>query len=836
MRRGGFLKAVGLCLIALAMPQGLFASLENKCPNDFHSAWANVADRVWIGSEYWSNPLQDWRVSNGRAECITSAPNRNLHLLTRQLNDSKGDFQITVRCGLLDNGQNVGGKIGFRVGAIGRFRDYRDSVFKGKGIDIGVTSDGRIFINNISKELPRSDSSCGLDNIELRFTATPAGEKYDLVLTKHNILTGKQIGRLAVDGFSSDKLIGNIALVTNMRCWFSNWSVSGSKISFSREHTFGPILFSQYTLSKGIMKLTAQMPPIGEKDSHVVGLEILEDDAGKWKTIGIADIDKLSCTATFRVASWDSSKDIAYRLVYTMLGKDGSSSKHYFAGTIRREPTDKDVVVVAAFTGNKDFAFPNTEIVKNVNAHDPDVLFFSGDQIYEHVGGYRFVRQPLQTACLDYLRKWYMLGWAFRDLMRNRPTVTIPDDHDVYQANLWGASGRRTDKDDKGGYIMSPQFVNMVQRTQTNHLPDAYDPKPVEQNIGVYYTSMNYGRIDFAVIEDRKFKSGPAGIVPPTKSGRADHVIDPDFDPETADVPQAKLLGQRQLDFLEDWTGNWQNTDMKVVLSQTIFANVANLHGADKTRLVADYDSNGWPQHGRNKALGLMRKGFAFHIAGDQHLATIVRHGIENWGDAGYSFCVPSIAAGYPRSWLPFHPGKDRKPGMPEYTGKFLDGLGNHITVLAAANPEKTMKNADTIADLRAKASGYGIVRLNKKEQTITMECWPIDENPTDASSEQFAGWPMKINVTDNYGKAAKAYLPTIKVAGTANPVVQVINQSNNQIVYTLRMKSDTFSPKVFEYGTYSIKVGQDGAGGSRTIKDIQSVPLDNKKIIYVEF
>jgi len=140
---------------------------------------------------------------------------------------------------------------------------------------------------------------------------------------------------------------------------------------------------------------------------------------------------------------------------------------------------------------------------------------------------------------------------------------------------------------------------------------------------------------------------------------------------------------------------------------------------------------------------------------------------------------------------------------------------------------KKTMVHADTIADLRAKASGYGIVRLNKKEQTITMECWPIDEDPTDASSEQFAGWPMKINVADNYGKIAKAYLPTIKVAGTANPVVQVINQSDNQIVYTLRIKGDTFRPKVFEDGTYSIKVWQGDTEKSKTINDIQSVPLD---------
>jgi len=162
---------------------------------------------------------------------------------------------------------------------------------------------------------------------------------------------------------------------------------------------------------------------------------------------------------------------------------------------------------------------------KNVTIHDPDLLFFSGDQIYEANGGYWFTREPLKTACLDYLRKWYMFGWAFRDLMRRRPSVTIPDDHDVYQANLWGASGRKTDKDDKGGYLKQPEFVNMVERTQSSHLPEPYDRKPVEQNIEVYYTSLNYGRISFAIIEGRKFKSGPNGIVPKTISGRADHVI-----------------------------------------------------------------------------------------------------------------------------------------------------------------------------------------------------------------------------------------------------------------------------------------------------------------------
>ena len=73
-----------------------------------------------------------------------------------------------------------------------------------------------------------------------------------------------------------------------------------------------------------------------------------------------------------------------------------------------------------------------------------------------------------------------------RDLARDVPTVCIPDDHDVYHGNLWGAGGRKAEKrdgmtaQDSGGYKMPPRFVNAVHRTQTAHLPDPVDPAPGE--------------------------------------------------------------------------------------------------------------------------------------------------------------------------------------------------------------------------------------------------------------------------------------------------------------------------------------------------------------------
>ena len=138
---------------------------------------------------------------------------------------------------------------------------------------------------------------------------------------------------------------------------------------------------------------------------------------------------------------------------------------------------------------------------------------------------------------------------------------------------------------------------------------------------------MTYGRISFAVIADRQFKSGPEGKVPATGS-RGDHVLDPNFDPKTADRPGLELLGERQMRFLREWAADWRGAEMKAVISQTVFTAMATTHGGNREVLRADYDANGWPQTPRNDALREIRKAFAVHIAGDQHLPAVrpLRH------------------------------------------------------------------------------------------------------------------------------------------------------------------------------------------------------------------
>ena len=39
-------------------------------------------ERAWLGPQYWANPLQDWRLIDGRIECCVSGGDRNVFWLT----------------------------------------------------------------------------------------------------------------------------------------------------------------------------------------------------------------------------------------------------------------------------------------------------------------------------------------------------------------------------------------------------------------------------------------------------------------------------------------------------------------------------------------------------------------------------------------------------------------------------------------------------------------------------------------------------------------------------------------------------------------------------------
>lgn len=562
-------------------------------------------------------------------------------------------------------------------------------------------------------------------------------------------------------------------------------SVSQDVLSIPDVPADKKICFALYTVHEQTLKLTAQFYPLSDNEDFRASLEIQIDSS--WEKVDEREILYPGMIACFRVENWDDSKQYRYRVNH--------QNTSHLTGIIKKNPVNKDVITVFAFTGNSTWRSINNEritddrsdIVNNIKKADPDLLFFSGDQVYNHSRHYN---------------AWLKFGRDYGEVISNIPTICLPDDHDVGQYNLWGAEGKKSISraGDDGGYYMPVEYVKEVERAQTSHLPDPYDPTPIERGIGVYYTDLTWGGIGFAIIEDRKFKTGPAGIVPQI-GPRPDHYATNDYNPEELNVPEAKLLGDRQLKFLGEWGKDWTDTEMKAVLSQTIFAGGAHIHGKINSRLYADLDANGWPQTGRNNALEEIRKSFAVMIAGDQHLATVLHHGIDAWNDAGYSFCVPSISNYYLRWWEPLEPGKNRTPDMPEYCGEFLDGFDNKITLHAVANPGRK-------DEPNKRGEGFGMVKFKKSTREIIIECWPRETDISLPASKQYEGWPIVINQTDNYKRNHAGYLPTLEM-NIPDQRVQVINENTSEVVYTLRIKGNSFTPKVFDEGTYTVIVGE---------------------------
>ena len=813
----------------------------------FHSDWP-TSTRVWIGPEYWANPMQDWQLNNGRMECVTSGGDRNVFLLTHELDSITGDLKTQVTLGPLEETRSEGW-VGFKIGVKGEFQDYRDSAVRGEGLPVGITDKGTLFIGSLDPEAP----SINLDksSITMILSASPNDNNtYQLKLEVFNE-NKELLASHTQDQVAAHWITGGLSLVCsasaplevdekrayieypdwgteanterngNFRFWFSDWQITGSKVKYHPERSFGPVLFTQFTVSKNQLKLTAQMPPIGESDSKQVTLELKNNN--QWEAISTAPIDKLSKTATFKHQLEPGHEATSYRVHYTLSSSSDEAQDVYFNGTIPKEPVDKQQVVVAAFTGNNDLGFPNNDLVRSVTLQKPDFLFFSGDQIYEGVAGYGVQRSPLEKASLDYLRKWYLFGWTYRELLGNLPSVAIPDDHDVYHGNIWGEAGKpadtvgtQSDQQDTGGYKMFPDWVNMVQQTQTSHLPDPYDSTPVLQGIGVYYTNLEYAGLSFGIIEDRKFKSAPKGLLTgaAVNNGWAQN---PAFDMlNQSDHPHAVLLGERQHNFLNWWTENWeQEAWMKVLLSQTIFANVATLPREDSMHdrivpqlrvleegeyapddvAVTDMDSNGWPQTGRDNAVRIIRKAFTFHLAGDQHLGSTIQYGVDNYQDGGFALCVPSVSNVWPRRWYP-----PVNPATQSYTGDFKDGFGNLMTVLAVSNPVFTGRKPAKLYD---RATGYGIARFNRSNREISIENWPRDADPS--KDRPYHGWPITIHQKDNFSPLDGAYLPLINFEGEGEPLLQALSPAG-EVIWTIRVFESSTDLKVPKAGNYLIK------------------------------
>ncbi|WP_420321183.1 alkaline phosphatase D family protein [Flagellimonas sp.] len=869
MKRRNYLKtlfvgAIAPCISPSVLANSTFKSWPYAKGLSFKSNWHNWPNMKWVGPEYWGNRLQDWYLEDGKAICDVTDKNRSLHLLPVQKPEKMVGFITSILIDVINpNLESIDeGCLGIRLGVTGPNDDYRSAAVFGKGTAIGLTPKGKLKVGNQIFET-------SLKTIPKQFglvvEAIPNNDAYMVTVSVTDPRTDHLFYKKEINGLSNAQLTGNFSLLSDLNtikgensevpsAAFSDWQIASEDLTFKEDNFFGPICFTQYTLNKGKLKLTAQLAPIEQIVGHSVFFQI-KDEGEKWVTLQSGNIDPEGRSVQFAFTDFEPEQDVPFRVGVDIPLNDKTETYHY-EGTITKEPHDQNEIRTAVFSCNFHYGFPDTDIPENVSKLNPDIILFLGDQFYEGTGGFGATfRGEFDKMCLDYLRKWYMFGWSYRDLYKHRPCAIIPDDHDVYHGNIWGEEGEKADTSkgfgafaqDSGGYKMPAKWVNMVQRTQTGHLPDAYDASPVKQGIGVYYTHWNYGGISFAILEDRKFKSAPKNVLPKEAEVNNGWIMSDDFDIKEYRDIDADLLGDRQHKFLDHWTLDWSNNaQIKVVLSQTNFATLATLPQGAKTgavipslpipkkgeyikgdRPTVDMDSNGWPAKGRDLAVKSIRKAFAFHIAGDQHLASFIQYGLDAHGDCGYAFAGPALNNIWPRRFWPDVDSSKHTYENPAYLGEHKDGFGNRMTVFAVANPHDTGKEPKI---LHNRAVGYGLVTFNKKARTIKTECWPRFVDPTIPNS-QYPGWPITITQADNYPRKAVAWLPQIKWDGTFQPVIKVFNDQG-QLVYAIRLKTSGFRPKVFEKGIYKVEVEVPELGFKKTYTNLRSRKKDNKTIV----
>jgi hypothetical protein len=725
--------------------------------------WGQSHDRVWIGAEYWSNPMEDWRIVDGAVECQSFAGGRNVHWITRQITNPTAGFEMSVIMRRVETKRADGGA-GFLLGVKSELNEHRSNAFANNGVPCGLRA-GYLFIDGHQVACQLSPDN----DVLIKLSASEDQGAVALKLSASQ-LDGADATHIE-HNFPAETLLGNIAIANNFdakanaaqgaRYRFRDWSVNGEGVTYHPQQKFGPILWSMYTLSDSrgperfVLKLSALTGPMGVEDNHDVELWVQRSE--QWESLGISKLDPDAWTATFRIPNWDETVETPYRLVYREAFRDGSTSESEWTGVVKANPVGRPVRL-AALTCQHGYGFPYEPVANNVAKLEPDLVYFSGDQLYESNGGFGIIREPAELAILNYLRKFYMFGWAFRHVMKDAPTLCIPDDHDVFQGNLWGEGGaamRNLEQGEasKGGYREPARMVNVVHKTNAAHHPEPFSGEPAQQNISVYYGDVVYGNVSFAVIADRQFKSGPERVNAGGK--RVDHVVERDRDTHHLDKPGLVLLGERQHAFLRQWVDDWRGHEMKVLLSQTVFAGVATHHGRYDGYLKADLDSGGWPQTPRNEAIKILRSGMPLHVNGDQHLTSLVQYGVDRQRDSNWSFCTPAISAGYPRWWRPDEVGMPHA-NRPQHglsdTGEYLDGFGNKLYVYCVGNPAVGKeKNRYQLA--HQKGSGFGFVTIDTEAKTYRIESFRFLIDATSGAAEnQFPGWPVVIHQRENKG------------------------------------------------------------------------------------
>ena len=801
----------------------------------FKYSWNDVENQRWIGSQFWANSLQDWEVRNGKLYCSRPQKMSTVQIISRY-QESNLDFDAEF---LVGRNQMAAADTNAKVGVIfglgdsienNKARALIQSYSVGEGGEWFGVKGNKLFIEDLNTS--KIYYSSPLD-AEALTNLTTEGIKLSLkvryryhgIIWKPTVTLSYNNTKIEVD-LEMECFKGNMALAASslksgVEFFFNSFSTNLDCEVPIHTMFFGPISTCLYSFNNNLLNFSSQLMPLKVHSTDSVLIEILLGK--KWKKLACLPVDSTTNQSRLRNYNWPHKTNISYR---ANLKRGNVLTGNYYEGTITSPVSKSNELRIAAmscngmpFIATRNFTYktiwsPYEILQKKLAELKPDLLVFLGDQMYES----RPIPMETDSALFyaDYQYRWLLWCWEMNDITRHLPTIIMMDDHDYRQGNLWGDGSRLADatvpielpkqyvgheddwQTDNGGFVMNIEFLKKAQLLQTGHLPDAYQPQT--NGIDNYYTTLSYRGVGMAVLEDRKFKSSPLKALPnvPTLIGIT---MSDSVSSSLLDNPNATLLGNDQLQMLNNWSKS--EDEMKIAFTQSVYSCLSSVRkgyvpyitqniSLDKnskqdTRLAKDMDANGWPKHGRDTALAVLRKSQALLVGGDQHFPSITQQGINNWGDAAYSITIPALNNTYPRFFMP---ATSDSYGDSNY----IDGFGNKITMLEYHNPQRV----DSLPSWLDGAPGFGFIVCDKAAKTYSMKYMNFADTSTYSRE-------IKIAAKDNAYSSSQYETELIKVKGFGKtPLLTLKDESGNEL-YSLR--GNNIKLNVPKEGKYIVEV-----------------------------
>jgi alkaline phosphatase D len=145
--------------------------------------------------------------------------------------------------------------------------------------------------------------------------------------------------------------------------------------------------------------------------------------------------------------------------------------------------------------------------------------------------------------------------------------------------------------------------------------------------------------------------------------------------------------------------------------------------------------------------------------------------------------------------------------------------------VLAVAKPYHYAGGG--LEGLRQRATGYSILKCNRQTREVEVAVWPRWVDPSAPGEKPYAGWPITFKQLDNGLHGAQWRLEKIATAGRRDQVVQVRKEPRGEVVYTVRMNGESFTPLVREPGTYTVVAFNPDGGYRQEWKGLAAKRLD---------